>query len=62
MPITLSQAIGTGEELHVPADETELAVFSGLFSPVFAMLTKRKVIDLYFTQKVCLPSKPDERC
>jgi NADH dehydrogenase (ubiquinone) Fe-S protein 4 len=30
MPITLSQAMGTGEELHVPKDETELAVFSGM--------------------------------
>lgn len=30
MPITLSEAFGTGEELHVPEDPTETAVFSGM--------------------------------
>lgn len=30
MPITLSDAYGTGEELHQPADPSETAVFSGM--------------------------------
>jgi len=30
LPLTLTQAIGPGDEIHVPDDETELAVFSGM--------------------------------